>query len=330
MSNKILMAEGLDLIRDAEAREYDCDKRHEAIKEKLRKMKGELGKLVHDYELIYRQYIQGLEVLNYVRHRVMDGLVAANASQSKQVADFCAAKMTYYMDRCEGLKKKLSKIFIPLSLMAVPMNNFTAGSQLMREDSITLKGEKSIFERQFNLERGTYVLTVCYLSDYNVVSPDLNVTVIVDPHNAGSIRWERSTTTVEVPCSMGWRHIIGITGGNVTVRITTKGVREIELSTALTQWSSAVNHLTMEDAKTVARKGARAAPSAPAAESSSTSALKRLAVNPRGMTCGARLDLFDLAVDSWPQDNILVAALQREPQMFIQNLFSLPMPTELN
>lgn len=324
MTNKVLMAEGLDFIREAEAREYELDKKLDKMKD-LKKIKGEIAKLVRDYEIVYRLYIKGLEVLNYVRHNASDTSADA-AAQNRQVTEFCAAKMMMYMDRCAGISKKLSGVFVPIEEMSIPMEGFCAGKEVIGVSELVLNAKSSKFAETVVVERGTYVLTVKNNDDYTFAAPDVVVEVKVTPSNPAFVQLESGKVKVEVPCTMGWRHVIGTSGATVEVRITADGKRDAHLSVYLNQWVSDASHITTTNS---ASPGSRAAQPARQPSRGAAMMVRPVPVRPSGMTCRERLDVLTLATDSWQTENVPAVRLPGTQQNFLQAVFALPLPSDL-
>eukprot|EP00796_Vickermania_ingenoplastis_P010866 gene10866-7532_t len=324
MSIKVLLAEGLDFTRQAEAQEYELDKRWNMVKDNAKKMKRDLAKLVHDYETVYRTYIKGLEVLNHVRHKVADHPNPQSATQDRQIGELCGAKMVTYMDRCAGITKKLSKIFIPVDQISVPMEGFSAGEELIAAHDIVLNSKCETFEQTVSLTRGTYVLTVSFNDDYTFAAPDVEVQLRISPRNSAGARFESETVKVEIPCLMGWRRIVGTTGASLEVKVKASGKRDAHISVHLNEWLKNSSEVFASDG--AAANPRRFSPLSAAAQRS----LQPVAVRPAGATCQERLDLLTLATASWPTDGVVAVKLGKEEERFVQSIFALPMPSDLN
>lgn len=336
MSNKILMAEGLDFIRQAETMEYELDKRMEMIKDNMKKMKKDIGKLVHDYESVYRTYVKGLEVLNYVRHNVNANAGSSpqqSVNQGRQMEEFCGAKMVAYMDRCNGIRKKLSQLCIPVDQVAIPMEGFCCGEEIISSRNLVLNKGNTTFAQKVNLSRGTYVLTVLNNDDYTFAAPDVTVQLTIHPENPATAAFEGDTMKAEIPCLMGWRRVIGTTGSAVDVRVTASGKRDAHVSVVLTQWQSEILDVSVSKAKlgqaTPSSSGSKASPASSAPPSRAVRNVRPVAVKPHGLNCEERLELLTLSTDTWPADNVVTTRLPPEPQRFLQEVFSLPLPTDL-
>lgn len=324
------MAEGLNFIRQAETMEYELDKRAELIMDNMKKMKKDIGKLVHDYESVYRTYIKGLEVLNYVRNNVNaqgGSSQQQSASQARQLEEFCGAKMVTYMDRCIGIRKKLSQLFIPVDQVAIPMEGFSCGEEIISARHLVLNKGNEKFCKAVSLSRGTYVLTVLNNDDYTFAAPDVTVHLSIQPDNPASVAFEGESIKAEIPCLMGWRRVIGTTGGSVEIHVTATGKRDAHVSVVLTKWHSEVLEVSISKAKP-----GQPTPSSAASQNLSRTVknVRPVAVKPHGLNCEERLELLTLSTDSWSGDNVVTTRLPTETQRFIQDVFALPMPSDLS
>ncbi|EPY20028.1 hypothetical protein STCU_05380 [Strigomonas culicis] len=238
MTQKLLLAEGLDLLHQCEVREYDTDRIKQSVKGS--RSRNEIVKLVKNYEAVYHEYVRGLEILNHVRHQTMDDTTPANAVYNKNLAAFCTGKMTAYMDRCDNIQKKLESILLPLDQVdLIGKEGCTAADTLFIQDgtSFPLNRKENTLARDFTLADGTYILTVKNKDDYSLASPSVEVTTVMTPPRGSGA--EPSKAYSRVPCQCAWRKVFGVCGSaTLQFQVSASGMRDSHIDVLLQRWTS--------------------------------------------------------------------------------------------
>ncbi|KAH9586697.1 hypothetical protein LSM04_006133 [Trypanosoma melophagium] len=211
MTQKLVLAEGLDLLRRAEAREYEVD-RSQARISSSDKYRNELGRLIQAYSAIYADYLRGVEMLNYVRRCAME-----NADvNSRSLIEMCEGKMRVYMDRCDAVRKKEDNILLPLDQIDT---HLAKAAYEVTEPVFVLNGTqfklncKESFTREERLADGSYLLVVKNLDSYSIAAPMVTVEVDIIPQRGQQQKIEKV-----IPCRCGWRRVIGVVGAS-TLRL---------------------------------------------------------------------------------------------------------------
>lgn len=321
MSLKILMGEGLDILRQGETREYELKKRFDLLKEGK---KVDISKLIQDCEAVYSIYIKGLEILNFIRHSTSahPSVGGKMENQDHQTAEFCASKMVIYMDRCTALRQHINATLLPADQLKIPMIGFVAGADLIIEHSLLLNQDKSAFEKSVEVKRGTYILTVSNEDDYTFLPPEVSLNVRVEPVRETSNFLETRSTTMAIGCRMGYRRVIACTTAAViTIKIAVSGKRDAHVCAELKEWTSACGAMEMgkksSSAHATATKGTKGAVCLP------------VSVRPPGTTAGERLELVMLATEGWAKESTVSARLPAEQERFLQLIFALPIPSDV-
>lgn len=343
MSVKLLLGEGLDVIRHGEVLEYETNKHLERIKSK--KSKSEIAKVIQDLEMVYRTYVKGLEILNAVRH-LTDSKASpsktAGVQEDKNINELCRGKMLLYMDRCTAILDKTSNIFIPINQIAIPMTEYSAGTSIQTGlECFSLEEKNKMARFSTTLSRGTYVITLLNKDDYTILSPEVVVHVSSTPVNPSVCLLETvSTLSSPVPCGMGWRRVIGTThGAELCIEVSSSASRQAHLSLQLHYFSSncpnpIIPKENEQNTKLLKRQLPRSSltekpsPTSPSV-SPAISSVHPLSVCPEGLTCEQRYDRLLLFTDTWKSDVLRATSLPAECQEFIQDLYALPLPTSL-
>ncbi|RNF26754.1 uncharacterized protein Tco025E_00988 [Trypanosoma conorhini] len=228
MAQKLLLAEGLDLLRRTEAREYEVDRSQARICSS-NKYRHELSRLVQAYGTVYQDYLRGVEIINYVRRAAM----SRNGPEDGRLIEMCEGKMKAYMDRCELVRKKEDNILLPLDQMNQDVTNgeFDLGAPLFVLSGAQYAIKHSApFSREEKLTDGSYLFVVKNLDDYSVAAPELVVTIDIVPQRGQQQRLEKV-----IPCQCGWRRVIGVVAAaTVNVLIRSKGLlRDSHVDVAL-------------------------------------------------------------------------------------------------
>ncbi|KEG12612.1 hypothetical protein DQ04_01581090 [Trypanosoma grayi] len=203
MAQKLLLAEGLDLLRRTEAREYDVDCSQVRISGS-NKYRKELSRLAQAYAAVYQDYLRGVEILNYVRRCAME----SDEPNSQSLVELCEGKMRAYMDRCEGVRKKEDNILLPLN----QVDSYVAKAAFeVGEPVFVLMGAQYVlkrkegFSREETLTDGSYLIVVKNLDSYSVAAPQVSVCIDIVPQRGQKQRLEKV-----IPCQCGWRRVIGV------------------------------------------------------------------------------------------------------------------------
>ncbi|ORC85325.1 uncharacterized protein TM35_000361850 [Trypanosoma theileri] len=211
MTQKLILAEGLDLLRRTEAREYEVDRSQVRISSS-NKYRNELGRLAQAYGVVYADYLRGVEIINYVRRCAME----SSDVNSRSLVEMCEGKMRVYMDRCDGVRKKEDNILLPLEQVDT---HLVKAAFEVAEPVFMLNGaqykltRKEPFMREEQLGDGSYLLVVKNLDSYGIAAPLVTVVVDIIPQRGQQQRLEK-----EIPCQCGWRRVIGVVGKS-TLRV---------------------------------------------------------------------------------------------------------------
>lgn len=338
MSNKLLLGEGLDVIRRGEIREYELNKLLEHTK--ANKGSKEVGKLVQDFESVYRTYVSGLEILNCVRHRTSPKVSSATSVDSdKQLNEFCSGKMRVYMERCKTILETISQVYIPIQQIAIPMEGYSAGSAILTGlENILLREKCATTDCTLELSRGTYVITLLNKDEYTFLPPEVKVALVTKPHDPSVTLLEALNVKANVPCGMGWRRVIGTTGGaTLHVSITASGKRDAHLSLHVSSFHSDCPSIMSKLEEKEGEKAEGSSIMVSSLEKATRSTKKSLSpskvqpvvVRPRGMNCQERYDLLMLATGDWESEAVEKVMLPAHCQKFLQTVYALPMPTNI-
>ncbi|RNF10811.1 hypothetical protein TraAM80_01353 [Trypanosoma rangeli] len=228
MTQKLLLAEGLDLLRRTEAREYEVDRSQARICSS-NKYRHELSRLVQAYGTVYQDYLRGVEIINYVRRTAL----SKNDPKEEKLIEMCEGKMRAYMDRCELVRRKEDNILLPLDQMN---QNLMSGEFVLGSPLFVLSGAQfsikhsAPFLREEKLSDGSYLFVVKNLDAYSVAAPELGVTIDIVPQRGQQQRLEKV-----IPCQCGWRRVIGVVASaTVNVLVRSKGLlRDSHVDVAL-------------------------------------------------------------------------------------------------
>ncbi|KPA83705.1 hypothetical protein ABB37_01959 [Leptomonas pyrrhocoris] len=237
MTQKLLLAEGLDLLRQCEQREYDVDRTKTRISSSSR-YRNELGRLLQSYDVVYQQYVRGIQILNYVRHTALTDRNPRNAQYSKNLAEFCAGKMAAYMTRCDNIVKKTDHILLPIELVdQVTKEGYAPEDTVYLQDGATypLSRKEKVLAKEFTVAAGTYVLALKNRDDYTLAAPDVDVTLVVLPQRGSGL--EPSRVELKLPCQCGWRKVVGVVdAATLQLEIRFSGIRDAHVDVLLQKW----------------------------------------------------------------------------------------------
>lgn len=238
MTQKLLLAEGLDLLRQCEIQEYDIHKAKQRIDSGGSRMRQELLRLVKNYESVYQQYIYGLEILNYVRHSALDDTNPRNAAYNKNLADFCCGKMSAYMDRCDHLIRQLDAILLPVDLVdQVKKEGYVPEETIFIQDGINypLTHKEKTITKEFTIFDGTYIVTLKNRDDYTLAAPDVTAVLTVTPQCGSGL--EPVRTNCNLRCQTAWRKVIGVVGASsLQLEVKAQGMRDSHVSILIQKW----------------------------------------------------------------------------------------------
>jgi hypothetical protein len=237
MTQKLLLAEGLDLLRQCEQREYDVDRTKTRISGSNR-YRSELGRLLQSYDVVYQQYVRGIRILNYVRHTALTDQNPRNAQYSKNLAEFCAGKMSAYMTRCDNIIKKTDHILLPIEQVdTVTKEGYAPQDTVYLQDGVTypLSRKEKVLAKEFTVSGGTYVLVLKNRDDYALAAPDVDVTLVVLPQRGSGL--EPSRVELKLPCQCGWRKVMGVVdAATIQLEIRFSGIRDAHIDVLLQRW----------------------------------------------------------------------------------------------
>lgn len=369
MTQKLLLAEALDILRRTEAREYEIDRSQVRISSS-NKYRHELCRLVQAYDSVYTDYIRGMEIMNYVRRCTMNGYSLTN----DKLIEMCEGKMKTYMDRCEMVRKKKDNILLPLDQLDqyVAKGLFDLASPLFVLDStIYAVKHNEPFVRKEKLKDGSYLLVVKNMDSYSLAAPLLTVFVEVIPE-----RGQPQQLKKVVPCQCGWQRVIGVVSpATLSLVVRSKGLLRdshvdvafycldpataakkqveppgVEAEKLLAQLPRITNdelaqlasaripterlpgvktHAGSVEQNTVQPPPSLNAPHVPAGKQTPPAVPDPIEVNPAALTCVGRLQRLRNTLDTWPDNGVVTAALTKEQQYVLQSVFALPFPTEI-
>ncbi|KAG5487309.1 hypothetical protein LSCM4_07799 [Leishmania orientalis] len=237
MTQKLLLAESLDLLRQCEQREYDVDRTKLRISSSNR-YRNELGRLLQSYDTVYQQYVRGIQILNYVRHTALADSNPKSAQYSKNLSEFCAGKITAYMARCSNIIRKMDFILLPIEQVdLITKEGYTPEDTIYLQDGITypLSRKEKLMAKEFTLTAGTYVLALKNRDDYTLAAPEVDVSLVVLPQRGSGL--EPSRVEVKLPCQCGWRKVIGVVdAATVQLEIRYSGIRDAHVDVVFQKW----------------------------------------------------------------------------------------------
>ncbi|XQJ24712.1 hypothetical protein NXY56_000606 [Leishmania guyanensis] len=237
MTQKLLLAEGLDLLRQCEQREYDVDQAKLRISSNSR-YRSELGRLLQNYDAVYQQYVRGLQILNYVRHTALADTNPKSAQYSKNLSEFCAAKITAYITRCYNIIRKTDNILVPFEeIDLISKEGYKPEETLYLQDGSTypLSRKEKVMAKEFTLMAGTYVLVLKNRDDYTLAAPDVDVKLTVLPPRGSGL--ESSRVELKLPCQCGWRKVVGcVDASTVQLEIRYSGIRDAHVDVLFQKW----------------------------------------------------------------------------------------------
>ncbi|KAG5511218.1 hypothetical protein JKF63_07160 [Porcisia hertigi] len=240
MTQKLLLAESLDLLRQCEQREYDVDRNKQRISSDSQ-YRNELGRLLQSYDGVYQQYVRGLCILNHVRHTALSERDPKSAEYSRKLSEFCAGKMTAYMARCDSIVRKMDGILLPIQQVdLVVKEGYVPDEAIYLQDGMTypLSRREKVLAKEFMLMAGTYILTLKNRDDYTLAAPEVNVTLATLPQRGSGA--EPLRVELKLPCQCGWRKVIGIVDAStVQLEIRYSGIRDAHVDILLQRWASA-------------------------------------------------------------------------------------------
>ncbi|KAG5486745.1 hypothetical protein LSCM1_08001 [Leishmania martiniquensis] len=237
MTQKLLLAESLDLLRQCEQREYDVDRTKLRISSSNR-YRNELGRLLQSYDTVYQQYVRGIHILNYVRHTALADSSPQRAQYTKNLSEFCAGKITAAMVRCNNILRKMDAILLPIEQVDhITKEGYAPEDTIYLQDGITypLSRKERVMAKEFTLTAGTYVLALKNRDDYTLAAPGVDVTLVVLPQRGSGL--EPSRVEVKLPCQCGWRKVIGVVDAStVQLEIRHSGIRDAHVDVVFQKW----------------------------------------------------------------------------------------------
>nr|CCC91641.1 conserved hypothetical protein [Trypanosoma congolense IL3000] len=215
MTQKLLLAEGINLLRQAEVEEAAVDRKQLSVASSD-KFREHISSLYNDYDKVCSDYLLSAEIINYVRRCALQGNMDTN---KRNLIDFCEKQMTVCMNRCEIVRAKRSNILLPLDQMDAyaPKKGFELGEPIfIFKDPCLVLDQKRNFTWTVTLDGGSYIFWVKNLDSYAVATPkvvsELQISVP-----------QKRTQQVEkvIPCQCGWKSVVGVLEP-ATVRVAVK------------------------------------------------------------------------------------------------------------
>ena len=232
MSYKLLLAEALEVIKEAGRDEMACDSLQKKYSENS-KYRSQLPSLRRQYASVFSKRIRGLEMLNHVR--VM--------SDDVGLRKFCADTMVAGMDACERVRDKETSILLPAGLVqgTFSMDSHTLVSDkgqrttvdtmrsegpradgvvitkdgyarlgapifaLGEDGADTLKGSHPL-RHEFALGGGAYQLAIINNDAFAVAAPEIDVVIQSESPSTGAKMLYRK----KLPAGCAWCRFIGV------------------------------------------------------------------------------------------------------------------------
>jgi hypothetical protein len=337
MNAKLILAEGLEVLRRGESKEVAADKLQEAII-KSSKLRRELPRLKGAYSHAYDTFIRGLELVNFVRR-------TAIAVGEHDLVRFCEVRMNHYMDRCEALRNKEANILLPIQLMS-------SGAAGGVKDGYEVKGcvgrldadhglnSKHPWKLSIDVLDGSYMIRVRNLDDYAIAAPSVVVEL--------AVLGVKTPLHIKkaIPCQCGWIRYVGVVGkGLMHLSVSCDGVLrdshvDVEVlrleEVAKDDWMKTLP--SIDDGLLTDTKGATKGRDGDVDDAIGGAQLPTFAppqqpvyvlVNPAGVSLVNRLAQIRKLLDSWPAGNVAATKLDKGEQFILQAVHSLMIPTDL-
>lgn len=331
MNPKLILAEGLDVLRKGEAKEREADKLQEAIV-KSSKLRKQLPRLKMDYSHAYDTFIRGLELINFVRR-------TAITVGEHDLVKFCEVRMSHYMDRCENLRNKEANILLPIQLMSSGAagsvkDGYEIKACLARLDGGRGLNKKTSWKHSLDVTDGSYMIRVRNLDDYAMAAPSVVVEI--------ALQGVKTPLLVKksIPCQCGWVRYVGVVGrGLMHLIVSCDAVLreshvELELlrleEISKSDWMSSLppidgllSDVGVESSGTAAAVATRLPTFAPPQQQ------LYVLVNPAGVPLANRMNQLRMVLDSYPSGGVGVAKLDKSEQFVLQAVHELPIPTDI-
>lgn len=328
MNPKLVLAEGLELLKKAEMSEAQVDKLQERVT-KSSKMRSELSRLKNEYSRVYDMLIQGLEMINFVRRAAM------NVDESA-LEEYCAGRMKHYMDRCERVRQKEANILLPISQLGeVTKEGFSIKETVLALDpAVTPISKKAPWSETIEVCDGSYLVLVRNEDQYTVAAPTVEVIVCVRQCD-GKVQ----TFKKIVPSRCGWCRFVGLVGkGTLTLSAQCDSVlrnshvgievKRLEEKGDDVSWMSSLPRIDdlMEVEPEPKKEAVVDEIPIPRGEITKSA---RIEVNPQSATVSQRLQLLRRKLDEWPASGVSATLLAKNEQFVLQAVHNLPIPTDI-
>ncbi|CCW61078.1 unnamed protein product [Phytomonas sp. EM1] len=241
MAQNLFVAEGVEILRQCETEEHELDQ----IRSRIKGGRGSGERLVfiaQRYHKLLQNCVQGMEILNHVRHTALDEANTQHNPNSRKLSEFCSQKILEFLKRCKTITNTLDSLSFPLShVEAVRLEGYVLERPLLVHEGkrYPLKGSEKMIAREFHLSDGTYLIIIKNLDDYTFAPPDVHVELALSlPSEVDSEMWKFNFT---LSCGCAWRKSVGVVGLDtlLTVKIRSSGMRESHIDFRLEKWKPA-------------------------------------------------------------------------------------------
>lgn len=316
MNPKLVLAESLETLRKAEAKESEADKLQEAIA-KSSSLHGHLSKLKRLFTAVYDTYIRGLEMMNFVRRW---GITA----NEHDLVRFCELRMCSYMDRCEALRTKEANILVPISeLDAVVKSGYKIKDCIGSLQPTNPLDKNTPWRLSKQVPDGSYMVRARNCDKYSVAAPKVTIEVNV---TFGS---KSMNLRKVIPSQCGWTRCVGVVGGGtIDVCVTCDAVlRECHIGVELLQLEENDPDEWMKSLPQIDDIAVDI--ELPTVPTTPPPARIDIQVQPKGVALTTRMELLRKKIDSWPNSNVEAVPLSKGEQHVLQAVHKLPIPTEI-
>ncbi|CCW71187.1 unnamed protein product [Phytomonas sp. Hart1] len=241
MAQNLFVAEGIDILRQSDAEERELDKSRLRIKGG--KGSGEqLLSIVQRYQNLYHRCVQGMEILNHVRHTALSEAATQNDQYSRKISNFCTQKIVDGVKQCKRITKMLDSISFPLDHAdLIRYEGYLVENSIFHHDGkrFPLKGKEKMLSQEFNLTDGTYNVLIKNLDDYTIARPEVSVVFALIPH--GEDPAESSKMEFMLFCGCAWVKTFGVFTNNkyptsLQLQVRSSGMRESHIEVHLQKW----------------------------------------------------------------------------------------------
>lgn len=328
MNPKLILAEGLDVLRKGESKELEADKLQAAIVNSS-KLRRQLPRLKGAYSNAYDTFIRGLELVNFVRR-------TAITVGEHDLIRFCEVRMTHYMDRCEALRNKEANILLPVQLMSSGAagsvkEGYEVKGCIGRLDADNSLNKKAPWKLSADVADGSYMIRVRNLDDYTMAAPTVMVELAL--HGVKTPLHIKKA----IPCQCGWVRYVGVVGkGLMHLVVSCDGVlRDSHVDVEVLRleevpkddWMKTlprIDGLLSDDADEKIKPDSPKLPVfAPPQQ------LPYVLVNPQGVSLLNRLAQVRKVLDAFPSGDVKVTKLDKAEQFVLQAVHELPIPTDI-